>query len=555
MTKSEKLVELYRQLLTTCSHTVDEDGRVFLEAVKGKPTPIVVNDKDLYLPMAHHLRHPEENQIFFHPMSEQITRGESEIFTHLKRAMILKMITSMSMIGTGLLALQNDTAAQRRMSIDQVNIIMGLVDTDKEKSGTAWLAMMFREIKENPHRMDTWPLNIHMRRNGKFEGKPYRRVAVTHFPLLEKLFSGEKLMDDAGKDRFRKKDYLMFQQVAKAIFPDVDKPLSETYNEGYDGTLAPYTVCFLRAYKKLADRINHILTVMEEPLLATNSDYKILAGINTDWWELISPEGEDELTTLAKSIPPLAGNMGQSADGQEQAQAAEERPETRIGKFSVRDRAPETKEEVKVEEKLPPKVDNTEIRKQPDNFSNEGLNAEQIKQRDEAMRRRKEFLEREEQERKDQEERESRRRQRDEEDRREYERRNERRDEPRDRDYRRDDRNDDRGRDRRDNDRYDDRGRDYRDEDRRDAKTESGKLSFTAILDRNPGIMRGTLSDEDDRHRGGRRGGRYDDRDDDRGRGSRYDDRGRGSRYESRYDDRRYDRYDDYDRGSRYSRR
>lgn len=545
MTKPEKLLEFYRDLITTSQYRVDAKHHVILP-IGEDIHPAVVAGKQLVLPAPEYLRSPDtEKQVFFHPLCEQITRRESEVFLFLKRSIMVKLITSMTQLGAQLLNLQTDVSAQRRMSIDQLEILKLIPESDK-KSIENWNKLMMLSLKEDRDRMDRWALNVFIRRNGQHDGKSYRRVAVVNFPLFERLASGEIFTHTSGgeeKNLYRTKDYTMFRQVAKAIFPEIDDVTNGRYNVGYDDTVGPYTIAFMRAVLKLANRINEVIDLLSGPFEEVTPGISSLMKISTAWEHLVSPEGQEELSDLARTVPLLQHNAGATLDGSDVPETPAVNPSSRApGGFKIQEMpvvARKDPEPVRREEPKAPEASSGSI-----NFDTSGMTQEQIQERLEVQRRREEYLKKQ---REDEQYERERRERRDayERERQELEDRHRRERDDRPRDY----------------DRRDSYGRDDRDDrdDRPSAPAASdGKITM-ADIDKRTDAFRNTRAYEEEqesRRDGGRRSRYRDDRDD------RYNDRDRyyddrGSRYDRYRDDRDYDRYDrgsrDYDRGSRRS--
>lgn len=535
MNPKQKLNQFYAQLLATVSHFPDdEDGSISAETNGTRLKP-KIDDKLIYMPRDDVLRSGTDDIVVFHPLSEQITRGESEVFKYFKRIALVKLISSFTVLGHGLLQLQDHPVLQRKMTSDQTDIIKGITASDKS-SGMNWVKLCLMQLKDAPNRTDTWPIDIHMRRNGKYKDKAYRRVAVVRFPLFERIFAGENIVKDDSTNMFRSKDQKTFQEIAKAIFPTIDDLGSEEYNSGYDDTLGPFTVCFLKSFKKLADRINFVTETMMEHLSTIGVDSKLIL-IDTEVLKVIDSEDLSELAAAAKSVPALKYNMGVS-DQNESDNVPKERT---VNGFKV---TPVRESEKPVQSAKGESTDrstekgSSHVSKKDDNT---GLTEAQIAQRDEARRKREEFEKRQKEDR-------------------EYEaerlRRREERSRDSDRDYRRDD-----DRDYRDRERTRSRDDDGRERDRRYPEkdddvvrsSDPNKVSISEILSKSPSVFKGTRTEEEERMREDRRYGRsrrsrYDDRDyDDDDRDYRYRDRDRG-----RYDDRDYRDRDYRDRDRDY---
>lgn len=542
MTEKEKptIYEFYESVLKAAGHVVEpETGRV-LQAFTSNRPPATIGGKELVLPLASLLRDPDpDKQIFFHPLCEQLPRHESDVFQYLKRCMILKLMTSFVATGTSLIKLQEDPALQRKMNFEQMDVMKNIEINEKSSYKTAlthWYKMVMGEVEQNGTRMDKWPITIHLKRNGHHNGKNYLRVAVVGFPIFEKLFAGHRFTKDGPTgpvDVYREKDYGMFKQVAKAIFPEIGNPDSTVYNVGYSGTLAPYFVTFLRAYKELANRLNFLLELFREPLASIGEDVTI-SMIDTSWGRIIDEEDLSTLSSISRGIPSLVGNTG-NVNG---AEPVEEKAKDKSSE--ERARAPEKKAEPRPEPKAEVKEPQTTMEEMSSDLL-EAMERKRLWKEEQAkLEEDRRYREESRSERDDRERRERRARE-DEEDRRaEERRRDERRSErdDRDRDYRDSrDRRDDRDRDRRDDDRN--RGRD-----REVKKTAEGFISMNDVYRHNPDMERDR--DEDRRHREREeRDRRYDrDRDyrdsRDRGYRDRRDDRGYRDDYRDRRDDRGY---------------
>lgn len=573
MTKHEQLLDFYTKLLVMIGLTVEEDGGIYVVA-GGKKLPAQVpvlykesSDnpeyirKDLVLPTRDRLRSPTEGVVFFHPLSEQMTRGESEVFRYFKRGALVRLNTYFTQVGSALIQLQRNPLLQQKMSIDQITLIKGISDVSKTAS-ESWSKCMISPIISSPLIPSQWPLNIHVRRNGVYGAKSYRRVAIADFPLFNQIFRNELLKSDDGKNLYSLKDYETIKQVGKAIFSEIDRVDRETLGAGYDGVLAPYFISFLMSYAKIAERLTHFSETLMDPFLEVGATKEnlIVPCFDARW---VSEEGLGVLEDISRSVPAQAGNIGsRSVDEAEEAKprVTHDRP---------------TREEKKPDNSPPPweEVKRTESRHEPEPeeprkaqpaqltpADTTNMSEGQRKMLEESMEKRRRWLEEQD-----------RIRQEEEEDRQSRESRHSRdRDDRRDHDDRRADRGRDdyEGRDRRDRSRdYDDydrrdrgdrRRRDDDDYDRADDRPvarQDGKISFTDALRVNPSLARGTLTEEEegDSRRGRRGRGRDDDYDRDyRGRRDSRDDRDYRGRRDSR-DDRDYRGRDRDDR--RYYRR
>lgn len=310
------LLDFYLDILETAGFQVNDDFFIMHrpESEKKKPEHVMVMDKKLVLPAPILLKNPDpENNVFFHPLCEQILRGESEVFTFLKRAMVMRLILSYSSLGAGLTRLHTDINLQKSMSIKQIEYIKDLVDVD-EKTLLAWTGFIWGHIKLAPHDSTKWPIRMYIKQSGRYEGKNYQRVCSVAFPLIERLLNEKDIPKPGTEDqKYRSKDYLAFKQISGAIFPESIMEHSEAYNSGYSDTFAANLMAFLLSYKKLAERINVITETLREPLERAGASPDAI-HIPVKWMDYIDEAGREKLALLNRRIPALPGNMGVPAN-------------------------------------------------------------------------------------------------------------------------------------------------------------------------------------------------------------------------------------------------
>lgn len=305
------IMDFYYDLLNTAGLQVDDDFFVVHKADsdKKKPENVTVMNKKLVLPFPGHLKNPDhDNNVFFHPLCEQITRGESEVLAFLKRATTMRLILSMTSLGAGLIRLHTDVNLQKSMSIQQIEFIKDLIDAEDKTIGI-WTSFIWGHIKENPHDSTKWPLRLYIKQKGRYQDKSYQRVCSVAFPLFERLFSGEEMPKPGSDQKYRTKDYKAFKQIAKSIFPEVDSEFSEAYNAGYADNFAPNLIAFLSSVKKISERINFVAESLRQPLDQVGVDVDAII-IPLNWSTFLEPEGIEKLTGFSRRIPGLPGNMG-----------------------------------------------------------------------------------------------------------------------------------------------------------------------------------------------------------------------------------------------------
>ena len=81
------LLELYTAIVESAGWNVNSEG--FVTAFKG---PVEIAGKQMVMPTKKILRNPDwDNHIAFHPMSENVMRGESAVLFELRNQMQFKL--------------------------------------------------------------------------------------------------------------------------------------------------------------------------------------------------------------------------------------------------------------------------------------------------------------------------------------------------------------------------------------------------------------------------------------------------------------------------------
>lgn len=518
--------DFYTSILSTCNAVVTDKNRILIAHDPNNPSPAIAQGKELVLPTRDNLTNRDyDKDIFFHPLSENIQRGESDVFRFIKTNTVLKISAAICFIGNVLLKLQEDPARQRKMNQEQIDLMLPISSADA-KSAANFLKIATQYLREKEDTKKKPLVSIFLKKMGTYNAVTFRRVAVVSFPCYEAIKQGTRFTAGEGskaKDIARAADYETFQQVMKSIFPGIDN--LEDYNHAYDGMIAPIMVAFYRSIGKLSERINYVIDTIEP--LAKELNIDVTPGrIPNDWLQAFEDEYMDKLASFKRSVPSLNGNDGELED---RVQLPDRKP-------SVPAKEVVTPEKRTAEPEVSRRDDRDDAPR-PDNKY--GIVATWASPQGKTTVKSTAIEdERIERERREREEYEKERRLRREEEERRYEQRQRERE---DRDVRQPP------------DRRDDRRDDRDDRSEPSTRTKDGKLNFSALLDRDPYERELKRREEEDRYyeerrreREGRDDRRY--RDDDRDyRDSRYDrddryDRDRRYRDDDR-DDRRIDRY------------
>jgi hypothetical protein len=300
--KQERLLIFYSQLLDAVDLKVDEDGGIsYMPAgavdknnLPMKVTAMIGDGKYWVLPTKPILASsPWDTHMAFHPLSENILNGESEVASKLKAVMNIKLN---AVLGELLGQLTNFAAhpdAHGNVPA-RASKFLKLVPEIKEKTAERMADMVERSTVSTDRRF----VNLYVKRGGKILDSRFQHVGVVTFPFREEL-EGET--PKAFNVTLSKKDQASFKALFDYIMPDSQE--METYSAGSRSHTASTFEAMCRAFIKVATQLNEI-TTLHKKMLPTYKDLMI----NLDWVDELS-----NIEKLADCIPPLPGNIGEGA--------------------------------------------------------------------------------------------------------------------------------------------------------------------------------------------------------------------------------------------------
>lgn len=299
------LLEFYQALLKTAGMTVVDEDYVSLQAGKDK-IPAMINDKRLVLPTKRQLRSLDfENQVVFHPMSENIMHGESEVLAYYRECLNSRLNLVFNMLMLELTQIAASPSQHATLDPDQAEYLSRVKEADEETfTRVAKLANAIDGT--DPRRSIVW---IFLKRSGAIvDGRRYSRGSVVNFPLYEEIVRVEKGTD---KNRavygvsMRVKDLHVLKALLEYMMPNINRP--ETLVYGTDATTAPFLESLLQAVKRVAGPLNDLVALFGDQL--TNAEK---LQFENSWVEVADNLGV--LREQANAIPMQAGNEGGVTD-------------------------------------------------------------------------------------------------------------------------------------------------------------------------------------------------------------------------------------------------
>lgn len=295
---SDKLNEIYRSILSFAGMQADSQGFI-TTGIDSRRSPAIINGAQLVLPMSAHLRNSDPKaRLIFHPLTENILRGESEVIAKLKSVINVRLNYTIGTVAVNLINLVASPEFHSRLSPEQQELLTSVSEAD-EKTQTNFVSVMVKGIKSSPERVFS---NVYLKRGGTYKGKRYSRVGIVSFPFYDQLAKNDL-------DGVRVKDIKTFKQIFEFMFPDIAEP--EEYNFGSESHVAPYLEALMRSAANVASRLNDLLTLYSEFI-----DEADKISFDSEWMEYF--QDLNALLPEIRKVPVQLGNDGSVGSAQEE---------------------------------------------------------------------------------------------------------------------------------------------------------------------------------------------------------------------------------------------
>lgn len=300
-----KLNKLYESILAFAGIHVDEKGYAY-SLYKTHREPFHVKGMPLALPYNENLKNFQPGEmIIFHPLSENIAQGESEIIEKLRFAINIKLNYTFGLIAQSLLLIVHNVATHKKLTPDQTDLVIDLNSVD-QTSMEKFTSLMLASIKNAP---ESCFLNIFLKRGARLHDKKYSRAGIVNFNLYNELKEDK---DTVAGVKLRSKDKELFLQLYRYIFPNIDQP--QSYDYGSESHTAPFLDALMKTGLNIASRFNDILELFESEI--DSADQLVF---NADW--VSDFDNLDALLPEIRRIPMQQGNEGRTVELASQAPA------------------------------------------------------------------------------------------------------------------------------------------------------------------------------------------------------------------------------------------
>lgn len=291
---SDKLIPLYKSILRFSGLDADDNGFVST-ILDNRREPALIGGMRLVLPTETQLRstNPSE-RVVFHPLSENILRGESEVIEKLTEVINIRLNFTFGIIGQSLLNLVDSPDLHKRLNSQQMQLMIAIKEVD-QTTLTNFINVMLAGIKTQPSKVF---VNIFLNQGGCLAGQRHSRVGVVSFPVFKEVKDSAESIFGV---KIRVKDRATFQQLYKFVFPSIVN--GDEYSCFSDSRVAPYLDVLMKSAMGLASNMNDLLLTFKDFIEDAES-----LMFDSDWVQDF--ENLETLLPDIRRIPVQAGNEG-----------------------------------------------------------------------------------------------------------------------------------------------------------------------------------------------------------------------------------------------------
>ena len=251
----KKVVELYRNLLPAMGLTLVGDQIHIGGGEYGAVSPVVIDDKNLFLPTEGFLKNSEfRDQIAFHPLAEDILKKRSPVLTAMQNAFNFRLYSAGVFLVEALL--KSCVKQKRGEEISSPKLLSYLTNNEDCDEKTL---LFFKSLVEvmNADKSRKF-FNVYLR-HASDQNEGNTRQCVITCPLVTELDRIAEIASTKtgsisvwGVTPPRKKDVGLLMNLIKTIFPGIE---NRSYSTGSSDRIAPYSDAFFLALKNINEDI------------------------------------------------------------------------------------------------------------------------------------------------------------------------------------------------------------------------------------------------------------------------------------------------------------
>ena len=247
---ADNLLKLYRDIAGSLGVSIS-DNDVLLNP--DTEQPLLAGENALVLPSYNVRRNgPEywESHMAFHPLSENVHRGESAVQRRLLNLITFRLSSVIDNLLGQLVVLGNDREREKHLNPEQHELLDVLKAID---SKTIKFVNKVRETAAGPDKKYRF-IKIFVKSGGRYKEQKHQRVCVINFPLLDQVNTESSTIFGV---KGRQADVAVLPKLFTYILPESDQ--FETYNYGSNDRTAPYFHALMYGFMKVASQLNKVI--------------------------------------------------------------------------------------------------------------------------------------------------------------------------------------------------------------------------------------------------------------------------------------------------------
>lgn len=336
------LLQYYESLLMTAGMKVSEDGNVSIH-LNDHSEPMTIKGKRLVIPTKQQLTTPDwDNRVVFHPLSEDLTKGETEVFARFRNAINRRVNMTLAYMAMELLHLAASPDLHKSMTPKQTKYLVELKDVDEKTVEN--FARIIKKLPAGDARKNF--CSFYMRRNSKVMSTAFAKVCVVSFPLYEEIM--ESTDNTIYGVKVRIKDIAAYKSLLNYIIPNIGDP-EQYYYAGSNSMIAPYTVALMTAVHNVIKEINTVQERHAKKGTKGLSDDDFV--FRTDWFTLT-----EDLTPLVPQIRLIPSQESPSDVSVNQSVLNKPTQEFELPEAQVQQVKPQVQTQAPQQQPVPPPV-------------------------------------------------------------------------------------------------------------------------------------------------------------------------------------------------------
>lgn len=248
----EDYLKFLTSFLSDLGLTVDAND--YIRFSDDAHSPILVEGRRLVLPTDAHRRNPSDDNLIFHPLSENTVADLSIVTKELLRIGSINLNIFFATHAIELIRLAVDEGRQRGLTCDQLDLIVKLknVKTSDEKSGLAFIKSAENFIMDYHSKNQASSfIQLGLTRGRIYRGEKRHRAGEVIFPLYNGLLVDETKSRKDSKFDLQKDLLRTLIDVHEALFPAVSEAEAYGYAEITNRNIAPFFTTFALTYAQL----------------------------------------------------------------------------------------------------------------------------------------------------------------------------------------------------------------------------------------------------------------------------------------------------------------